>query len=64
MPKNTISGGTGAAIRAWERSRRDTTLSVDIKTAERLRELAREDDRTIASMIRILLKNYENEREK
>ena len=51
MPKNTIS-------------RRDTTLSVDIKTAERLRELAREDDRTIASMIRVLLKNYENEREK
>ena len=40
--------------------RKDTTISVDIKTAGRLRALAREDDRTISSMVRRILKSYED----
>tara|TARA_R110000744_G_scaffold375685_1_gene489326 strand:+ start:520 stop:834 length:315 start_codon:yes stop_codon:yes gene_type:complete len=39
--------------------RKDTTISVDIKTAERLRELAKEDDRTVSSMVRRILQAYE-----
>ena len=40
-------------------NRKDTTISVDTKTAERLRALAREDDRTVSSMVRRILQAYE-----
>jgi|TARA_R110000765_G_scaffold320608_1_gene412574 predicted DNA-binding protein len=40
--------------------RKDTTISVDIKTVERLRALAKEDDRTISSLVRKILKDYED----
>jgi len=39
--------------------RKDTSLSVDVETAERIRALAREDDRPVSSMIRKMLRSYE-----
>ena len=39
--------------------RKDTSLSVDVETADRIRELAREDDRPVSSMIRKMLRSYE-----
>ena len=39
--------------------RKDTSLSVDVETAGRIRALAREDDRPVSSMIRKMLRHYE-----
>jgi predicted transcriptional regulator len=40
--------------------RNDTSISVDKNSAEKLRSLARKDDRTVSSMFRKILKTYED----